>query len=224
MKLLEWNYKISQTESFCSHDYFSRPFKEEDIWITSVSFSKRVGSCPRVQAASAVGNPFPEDSHWTWEGWRGMEKLLPGRAGPSQDLRAGQEMISLIPLFLLLQDTKLQIRLQGLNSWFSPWDHFPRDQMPLQDPGNAGEQNPRRLQGLQTSPEWFLLAHLDPGPGKSMDNSKPGSHPTPEPFPGTVLGDSLCTWSPLFVFLCASLVLWFYFCVRERKRDFYFFV
>lgn len=73
MKLLEWNYKISQTESFCSHDYFSRPFKEEDIWITSVSSSKRVGSCPRVQAASAVGNPFPEDSHWTWEGWRDGE-------------------------------------------------------------------------------------------------------------------------------------------------------
>lgn len=59
---------------------------------------------------------------------------------------------------------------------------FPWDKMPLQDPGNAGKQNPRRLQVLQTSPEWSLLSHLDPGAGKSMDNSVKGPHSTAEPF------------------------------------------
>lgn len=200
-------FKIFQAEFLCSHYYFFQAFQGRNH-LNNLWFLFQVGEI--LPEALLEWDIHSLRNRHTFDMAK-MEKFLPGRAGGAFPRPSWAWNDFTEPTFPFATGYKTPALTVRAEFPIFPWDKIP---------GNAGRQNPRRLQVLQTSPEWFLLPHLDPGAGKSVDNSEKGPHSAPELFPGTFLGDgSLCTQK--FVSLCASLVLWFYFCVREKKGDFF---
>lgn len=191
MTFLPWNLKYFRQNLFVPILFFQGSQGRRHL--NNLCFLFRVGGIlPRVQAASGVGYSLLRNGHTLFMGR--MEKLLPGRAGGPSPTPTGPQSWArndfTEPTFpsapgYKAPDPTVRAEFPILPSrLFSPGTKCHCRSLEKQE-----NRTPGGCRCFKPPPELFLLAHLDPGAGKSMDNSLKGPHSTPELFPGTVLDD-----------------------------------